>query len=108
MSDSVSDRSSRPQPAFSAQPAGPPKNTAKGLGNCPPKDPDKTIYLLDHVVVKDLASAINLKPFKVVAELLALDQFKNADEEVDFETASIIARKHGYRAQRPPPGVLVL
>lgn len=58
-------------------------------------------------MVKDLASAIKVKPFKVVAELLALDQFKNADEEVDFETASIIARKHGYRAQRPPPGVLV-
>jgi hypothetical protein len=60
------------------------------------------------VVVRDLASAIGLKPLKVVAELLALKHFKNADEEVDFETASIIARKHGYRAERPPPGVLVL
>jgi hypothetical protein len=80
------------------------KTTAKG----PPNDPDKTIYLLDRVVVKDLAFAINVKPFKVVADLLVLGQFKNADEEVDFETASMIARKWGYRAQRPPPGVLVL
>jgi hypothetical protein len=43
-----------------------------------------------------------------VADLLALERFKNADEAIDFETASIIARKHGYRAKRPPPGVLVL
>ena len=45
---------------------------------------------------------------KVVAELLALKHFKNADEEVDFETASVIARKHGYRADNPPPGSLVV
>jgi len=60
------------------------------------------------VVVRDLASSIGVKPLKVVADLLALKQFKNSDEEVDFETASIIARKHGDRAERPPPGVLVL
>lgn len=68
----------------------------------------KTIYLLERVVVRDLASSIGVKPFKIVANLLALEQFKTADEEVDFETASIIARNHGYRAERPPPGVLVL
>ena len=55
-----------------------------------------------------MASAIGAKPFKIVADLLALKQFKNADAEVDFETAAIIAGKHGYRAQRPPPGFLVL
>ncbi len=51
------------------------------------------------------------KPFdpdKESDDLLDLQQFKNADDEVDFATASIIAEKHGYRAERPPPGVLVL
>jgi len=47
------------------------------------------------VVVRELASAIGVKSFKIVGELLALDEFNNADEEVDFETTSIIARKHG-------------
>ena len=88
--------------------SGPSRLGARGLVNSLPKDPSKAIYLLDHVAVKDLASAFNVKPFKVVAELLALGQFKNADEQVDFEIASIIARKHGYQAQRPPPAVLVL
>jgi len=73
-----------------------------------PDDPGKRVYLLDPVVVKDLASAIRVKPFKVVADLMELRIFKSPDETVAFETAVIIARKHGYRAERPPPGVLVL
>jgi translation initiation factor IF-2 len=73
-----------------------------------PDDPGKTVYLLDPVVVRDLASAIQVKPFKVVADLMELRIFKSPDETVDFETAAIVARKHGYRAERPPPGVLVL
>jgi hypothetical protein len=40
--------------------------------------------------------------------LMELRIFKSPDETVAFETAVIIARKHGYRAERPPPGVLVL
>jgi len=73
-----------------------------------PDDHGKTVYLLDPVVVRDLASAIQVKPFKVVADLMELRIFKSPDETVDFETAAIVARKHGYRAERPPPGVLVL
>jgi hypothetical protein len=59
-------------------------------------------------VVRDLASALGVKPFKIVADLLALEQFKNADDEVDFKTAANLARKYGCRAEKPPPGVLVL
>jgi hypothetical protein len=81
--------------------------TARGLEDSPPDEPGKTIYLPDLVAVRDLASAIGVKPFKIVADLLGLEQFKNADEEVDFETASIIARNHGYQAERPPPEQLV-
>ena len=108
MSDAVPERIPATQPAFSGRPPGPPKITARDLEDSPPDDPDKTIYLLAQVVVRDLASAIGVKPFKIVAELLAMEQFKNADEVIDFETASVIARKHGYQAEKPPPGSLVL
>jgi translation initiation factor IF-2 len=108
MSDAVPERIPATQPAFSGRPPGPTKITARDLEDSPPDDPDKTIYLLDQVVVRDLASAIGVKPFKIVAELLAMEQFKNADEVIDFETASVIARKHGYQAEKPPPGSLVL
>jgi translation initiation factor IF-2 len=70
--------------------------------------PRKTVYLLDPMEVKDLASALGLKPFKVIADLMELKLFKAAHDTVDFETASRVAHKHGYRAERPPPGMLVL
>ena len=70
--------------------------------------PGKRVYLLDPMVVRDLAGAMGLKPFQVVADLIELKLFKSADDEVDFETGSVIASKHGYRAERPPPGTLVL
>ncbi len=73
-----------------------------------PAQPDKTVYLLDQTVVKDLASALHLKPFRVLADLIDMKIFTSAEDTVDFKTASFIARKHGYRAERPPPGMLVL
>jgi translation initiation factor IF-2 len=73
-----------------------------------PGDRGKTVYLLDTMEVRELASALGMKPFKVIADLLALGQFRRPDETIDFATASEVARKHGYRAERPPPGVLVL
>ncbi len=60
------------------------------------------------MMVKDLASTLRLKPFKVVADLMEMKLFKSPDEAVDFETASLVALKHGYRARRPLPGMLIL
>ena len=107
MSDPSEGRTPKTQPSFFGRPPRPPKITARDLED-QPDDPGKTVYLLDPVVVRDLASAIQVKPFKVVADLMELRIFKSPDETVDFETAAIVVRKHGYRAERPPPGVLVL
>jgi len=107
MSEASEGRTPKTQPSFSGRPPRPPKITARDLEDRP-DDPGKTVYLLDPVVVKDLASALRVKPFKVVADLMELRIFKSPDDTVDFETVAIVARKHGYRAQRPPPGVLVL
>jgi len=107
MSDPGEERTPKIQPAFSGRPPRPPKITARDLED-QPDDPCKTVYLLDLVVVRDLASALQLKPFKVVADLMEMRLLKSPDDTVEFETASLVARKHGYRAERPPPGVLVL
>lgn len=93
MSEPGKEPSPQPQAAASGWPPGPPR---------------KTVYLLDPMEVKDLASALGLKPFKVIADLMELKLFKAAHDTVDFETASRVAQKHGYRAERPPPGMLVL
>ena len=57
----------------------------------------------DYIEVKELAKLLGLKPFKVVAGLLALGIFKHADELIDFSTAAAIATKHGSVAERIPP-----
>jgi len=54
----------------------------------------------DHVVVKELAELLGLRPFKVVADILELGVFKHADEVIDFPTAALVAQKHGYVAER--------
>ena len=99
MNEPVEERTPETQPAFSGRPPRPPKITARGLED-QPDDPGRTVYLPDPVVVKDLAIALEMKPFKIVADLIAMGQFRHADETVDFETAWIIARKHGYWAER--------
>jgi hypothetical protein len=35
-----------------------------------------------------------------VADLLEMRRFKHADETIDFETASKVARNYGYQAVR--------
>ncbi len=106
MSQPIDDRRPKNQPGLPGQPPRP----AKGLTrhSAGPGVPEKTVYLLDSMNVKDLASALRLKPFKVIADLMELKHFKSADDNIDFETASLIARKHGYRPEKPPPGMLVL
>jgi len=56
------------QSSFSGRPPRPPKITARELAE--PEDPQRVIHLPDPVVVADLAVALKLKPFKVVADLL--------------------------------------
>ena len=79
-------------------PPKPPKLTARDL--LEPGDADKTILLAVYIVVKDLAELLGVKPFKVVAELLELRQFKHADECIGFDTAAIIAANNRYVAKR--------
>ena len=97
----------RTQASFSGGPPRPPKVTARHLED-QPDDPDKIIYPVEPIAVSDLARLLHLKPFKVVADLLEMRLFKTSEGTIDFETAAVVASKHGFRAQRPPPGMLVL
>ena len=82
-----------PQP-----PPRPPKQTAKDLFE--PGEPGPKIFIADYIVVKDLAKMLDLKPHKVVAELLKLRIFKHADEVIDFATIVMVARNHGFLAEK--------
>ncbi len=82
-----------PQP-----PPRPPKLTANGL--LEPGEPGRRVLVPEHIAVKDLAGLLELKPFRVVAEIMDLGQFKHADDVIDFSLAATIAKKHGYLAEK--------
>ena len=82
-----------PQP-----PPRPPKQTARDL--LEPGEPGGSIFVPDYVEVKELARLLRLKTFKVVADLLELGIFKDADEYIAFSTAATVAKKHGVVAKR--------
>ena len=98
MSDSRPHKMPKTQPASSGGPPRPPKKTARGLGDQSPEGPHAD--LPDPVVLKDLAVALGQRPFRIVADVLEhAHRFVPAGSEVDFETASKIAKKYGFRAR---------
>jgi len=97
MSEPAEELFPQTQTSFSGRPPRPPKITARGLEDSD-DDSDKIIHISDPVVVKDLAAALNVKPFKVVADLMQLRMFKMPGDLIPFEVAEIIARGHGYKA----------
>ena len=90
------------QPAFAGgppqPPPRPPKLTARDL--LEPGEPGKRVFVPDYIEVRELAGMLDLKPFKVVAELLQLRIFKHADEFIDFSTAARVANKYGFVVER--------
>jgi translation initiation factor IF-2 len=99
MSESAEERIAQTQPAFSGRPPAPPKITARGLED-DDDDSGKTIHIPDTVAVKELAAKLALRPFKVVGDLLELGEFKYPEDNIDFETAWLVAKKHGFNAVR--------
>jgi hypothetical protein len=69
-----------------------------------PDEPNRRIFISDPVVVADLAEALNVKPFIVVAWLLKMREFRHSNQTIDFKTASVLAREYGFIAERIGPG----
>ena len=59
-----------------------------------------SIPLADPVVVRDLASALHLKPFEVIHALMQFDVFASMDTQLDFVTASALCSHFGVVATR--------
>jgi len=97
MSDSSSKKAPKTQAAAGGPPR-PPKKIARGLEDQSPDEPH--IEIPDPVVVKDLASALGQKPFKIIADLIEFGQFASVHATVAFEPASKVAWKYGFYAKR--------
>jgi hypothetical protein len=89
------------QPTTSGGPPTPPPRPPKLIGRdlLDPGAPGPRIFVPDYIEINELAGLLQLRPFKVVADVLALGIFRHADELVDFSTAAAIAAKHGMIAE---------
>jgi translation initiation factor IF-2 len=97
-----SEKAPETQPASSGgppqPPPRPPKLTARDLLD--PGQPGKRIFIPDYIEVKELARLLELKPFKVVADVLELGIFKHAGDLIEFSTAAAVGKKHGVFVER--------
>jgi len=98
MSDSVRRETPKTKPATAGGPPGPPKKTAKGLGDQAPEEPH--IHFPDPVPLKLLAAALGRKRFQIIADVMELGQFKSVHDTLTFDSAARIARKYGLHAAR--------
>jgi hypothetical protein len=64
-----------------------------------PSEPQCTIRIPDPVAVRDLATAMKLKPYEAIRGLMALEVYVTPDSKVDFLTASRLCAQHGIVAR---------
>ena len=64
------------------------------------EDGKKIIQLKPPIIVKELADALGLKPFKLMQDLMALDVFANQNQSIEPEIAAAVCEKHGFVFER--------
>ncbi len=59
-----------------------------------------SVALSDPVVVRDLASALHLKPFEVIGSLMQFNVFSSPNTQLSFETAAALCSHYGVTATK--------
>lgn len=56
----------------------------------------KIIHIKPPIIVGDLADLMDLKPFKLIQDLMELDVFANKSQAIEPEIAAKVCEKHGF------------
>ena len=64
------------------------------------KDEIKTIILPDFITIRDLADKMKLQPSEIVKKLFMQGKIVTVNQEVDYETAELIALEFNYIAEQ--------
>lgn len=78
---------------------GPPRHppgTAREMGEDSPDN--NSIRIPDPISIRNLAKALNRKPFKIISDAMEFGYFQSIQSEIPFELAKRIAQKHGVTA----------
>ena len=66
----------------------------------------KTIELPANITVRELAQIIQSSPIEVIKTLMANGVMANINQQIDFDTAAIVASEMGYEATLETPEVV--
>jgi translation initiation factor IF-2 len=61
---------------------------------------EKVVHLKPPVAVRDLATALGLKPFEVIRDLMGMNIFVNLNQTIDVEVATAVCKRHGFTFER--------
>ena len=64
-----------------------------------PERPHRTIRIPDPVIVRELATAMKLKPHVVIRDLMGFEAYATIESQIDFPTASRLCAQHGIVAR---------
>ncbi len=65
---------------------------------------EKLVKIRGGIVVRDLARMINIRPNRIVAELMSMNVFANITAKLDFDVATAIAEKFGFSVEHEKRG----
>ncbi len=91
-----------PQPASPPKPPSPapeaPPTDSEGVGEVAPAEPVKliTLQVKPPIVVRDFAEMIQLKPFRLISELMEKGIFASMNQVIEEDVAQLVAGKHGF------------
>jgi translation initiation factor IF-2 len=66
----------------------------------PPRDESKIIHLKPPIIVRDLATAMGLKPFQVIGDLMKMNIFVGLTASIEVDVASKVCELHGFTFER--------
>ena len=63
------------------------------------------IEVPDFITVRDLAAEMGVSPIDVIKELMSNGIMANINQQIDFDTAAIVAAEMGYEATLETPDI---
>lgn len=64
------------------------------------EDDPSIIHIKPPIIVKELAQRMDLKPFKLIQDLMEMDVFANLNQSIEPEVAAQICEKHGFTFEK--------
>ncbi len=89
-----------PKPAAAAPPPPPPDETVATEESTPEGDGLKVLHLKSSITVKDLAPLLEIKPFQILKNLMALNIFADINQTVELDVVARLCEQHGFTLER--------